>query len=658
MEIVDQSEQGLIRNLQSHYRTGKANLGTDFFAPCLKRCTFYRRAVGYFSSGALITWAAALPRLAHTDTVKIHLLISPVLSVEDRTALEATLDDAERTKLRQMIADNIIEEALTFVGQPESVQLRLKLLAWMVATDRLILRFAFAKHIDDSGIFHEKIGIFDFPWGDQVAFTGSANETHFGHSQNYETIDVYRSWLDSDKERVIIKVEQFEDAWSGRAPGLRVLPLSAIALQFVKIAAPADKPSLPPDPSGESSDESQEGSSLWHHQDEAVAKFLEVEHGVLEMATGTGKTRTALSILAALDDQDALDGAIITTDGTDLLHQWCEEIDFWASHRPIPFRVLRHYASHHELGKFVLDPVGAVLIISREQLATLFHRLDPKVRRRMAIIHDEVHGLGAPQLRKELVGEHAEFRFRLGLSATPEREYDQEGSAFIIEEIGDVFFRYEIRNAIEDGILCEFNYIPLQYELTPQDRSRLRQVYRRQAARAAEGRPMSPEEVWIELSRVYKTAEQKPAVFSDYVREHPEILKSTIIFVETKEYGNALLNVIHRYTHLYRTYYSEDDRRNLIDFSRGLIDCLITCHRLSQGIDIRNLKNIVLFASSRARLETIQRIGRCLRVDPKNPSKCASVVDFVRLVHPGDEFPSTDQERCDWLRSLAEVRRK
>ena len=71
-----------------------------------------------------------------------------------------------------------------------------------------------------------------------------------------------------------------------------------------------------------------------------------------------------------------------------------------------------------------------------------------------------------------------------------------------------------------------------------------------------------------------------------------------------------------------------------MQFARGEIDCLITCHRISQGIDIRALQNVFLFASARAKLETIQRIGRCFCTDPANPDKRARVIDFVPAAEP------------------------
>ena len=359
-----------------------------------------------------------------------------------------------------------------------------------------------------------------------------------------------------------------------------------------------------------SPNEPAEPNYRWRHQEEAVAKFLEIGHGVLEMATGTGKTRTALKILSRLDDDKGIDGIIVTTDGKDLLDQWSKEVEEWVIEGLRPFRVLKHYDTHHQLESFANHPQGSLIVISRQKLASLFSRLEKKERNRIFIVHDEVHGLGSPANVRQLTGEHESFGYRLGLSATPEREYDTEGTNFVFQEIGDVFFEFTLNEAIERGILCEFNYTALPYELTDFDKYRLKQVYQKKAIRRREGKPMTDREVWTDLSKVYKTAEQKPEVFADFLQTNPQFLKSTILFVETTEFGEQILEIIHNYTYRYRTYYSGEDKQSLKDFAKGKIDCLITCHRLSQGIDIQNLQNVILFSSARAKLETIQRIGR------------------------------------------------
>ena len=596
-----------IHKIKSHYRSGESDLGKEFFSPCLIGCYEYRRAAGFFSSSALITWSEALPRLISPGTIHIKLLISPQLSDDDLKALQKATDPTESSLLRQSIVDQILLQAIEFSLNPHADSnktLRLKLLSWMVANGQLELRFAFPKHVDRTGMFHEKIGIFLFPNGELIAFTGSANESISGHSNNYESIDVYRSWVEADKERIDIKLMQFDEAWEGRAFGLETLQLSLRALDLVKTHAPADFPVLnSPTPLFEPIPTPE--THKWRHQEEAVKCFLKAGHGILEMATGTGKTKTALKILTALVSLSKVRSAVIAMEGTDLLDQWRKDVDLWSINQDSQYRVFRHYEKYHELNGFALRPEGAVMLISRGTLHQLLKLLPKDKRNQMLIIHDEVHGLGSPGNLSSLSGEHSSFGYRLGLSATPEREYDEDGTQFIESEIGPVIFKFDLKEAINRGILCEFEYLPLSYELTEEDKSRLHNVHLMKAARAHAGRPMTQQEVWTEIAKVYKTAEAKPFIFEQYLPNRPNILNSTIIFVETIEYGSRILPMIHRFTHKYRTYYGDDERSNLVDFARGKIDCLITCHRISQGIDIHNLKNVILFSSARSKLETI-----------------------------------------------------
>jgi superfamily II DNA or RNA helicase len=263
--------------------------------------------------------------------------------------------------------------------------------------------------------------------------------------------------------------------------------------------------------------------------------------------------------------------------------------------------------------------------------------------------------MGSEGSVKKLLGTHGKFGYRLGLSATPEREYDQQGSAFIESEIGPIIYSFSIEDAIKKGILVEFDYIAIPYELSESDRLRLRGVRARQAMRAKEGRPMSQEEVARNLADVYKTAENKPLCFKHLVIDDPEILKNSIIFVATKNFGEEILGVVSEFSYNYRTYYDDDSSSNLLKFSKGEIDTLITCHKISQGIDIQKLKTVILISSDRAKLETIQRIGRCLRSDKSNPKKRALVVDFYNA----DAIDgSADISRKDWLTRLSQIKRE
>lgn len=653
--MLEKEEKDVIRTIKSHYRSGKADLGQDFFTPCLQYCHEYRRAVGYFSSSALLTWNDAIAHLI-LDNVTIKLIISPELSKEDQQILIRATDEEERKQLRQVFADYLVKDAL----KKDFSQIKKELLAWMIANERLIIKFAFPQHLEQVGLFHKKIGIFDFPSGDKIAFTGSANESLNGHNLNYESIDVYRSWVTADQERIDIKIEEFEEAWSGTATGLKTLSLSQQTIKFIKDSAPGYNPlktNINNVNKPKKISKVIETDKRWRHQEEAVEKFLTVRHGILEMATGTGKTRTSIKILTKLDDQQKIDSIIISTDGNDLLDQWSQEIRNWAIQREQRFRVFEHYGNAHESEKFINNHNRAIILVSRQQLSSLLNHIPDNIKGKMIIIHDEVHGLGSPTNCKTLEGKHQNFGYRLGLSATPDREYDQEGTQFIFQEIGEVFFQFGLKEAIKRGILCEFDYIALPYQLTDGDKERRENVYKQKAAREKEGKPMTKEEVWTALSKVYKLAEQKPEIFADFVESNPDILKSTIIFVEEKEYGKKLSNIIHKHTADYRTYYSEEDPSYLKAFAKGEIDCLIACHKISQGIDIKSLKNVILFSSARAKLETIQRIGRCLRTDPESPNKKATIVDFVVEGEEIKDRLSADEERYLWLNELSQIKR-
>lgn len=642
-----------LMKLKDHYRSGKDNLADDFFKPCMLAATKYRRAVGYFSSSALLSWVEALPRLAVEGGLVIQLIASPELSESDYKTIHNLSSNAQRNEYKEIIVERILDDIACLLETPNNIELRANIFAWLLANDRLEIKFAFAKHIDNPGIFHEKIGIFDFRDDMQVAFTGSANETISGHQRNYESIDVYRSWIETENGRINTKLEQFNEAWKNSAEGLEVIEPSTNMLHRLKSRA-QQKPYASNKDVKKIDDTI---TSKWRHQEEAVAAFMAVGSGVLEMATGTGKTRTAIKILNRLISEGKIKSAIVTTDGTDLLDQWASELDEWNFTGKRQWLIYRHYERHHQLGEFALDTKSSLIVISRGQLHKLLSRLPISAKEHMFIVHDEVHGMGTPSLVENLSGLHAHLPWRIGLSATPERAYDKDGNKFISKELGQTFYKFPLEKAISRGILSEFDYEPLHYELTINDRDRLKKIYVKKAARINSGNPMSKEEIWTEISKVYKTAEMKPEVFEEYLIKKPEILNRAIIFVETKEYGTKILNIVHKHTHLYRTYYAEDDRNYLVEFAQGNIDCLITCHRISQGIDIKSLNTVILFASARAKLETIQRMGRCLRLDSINPNKRATVVDFVRSGNVSDSIPNADQDRKTWLMELSNTKR-
>lgn len=627
-----------LERLEQEYRSGTHELDADFFQPCLAQCASYDRAVGYFTSHALAVWANAVPRMLSGPDASVRLVVGPILLPEDRAALLELAEEEARMHYRQRMADTMLQEALTRLLSG-SDQARLELFSWLVATGRLQIRFAFPAHVPDAELYHEKFGIFYFPNGARVAFTGSANETVGGYRQNFEYVDVFRSWIPGDVARVTSKVEKFEATWHGSTPGLIIRKPSADVLERIsKLRTRAHEGAISAAPS-------------WEHQDRAIAVFLRHRRGILEMATGTGKTRTALRIATHLLSVGHVGGLIVSTAGNDLLDQWAREI---RSDKALKHLVLyRHYGSYHDIGRFTLHPQGSILLCSRQALPELRRSIVAGSDSNLLIVQDEVHGFGSPMMRRELSGFHERFPYVLGLSATPEREYDEEGNRFLEKEIGPVLFTFGVDEAIRNRILCPFRYIPIEYDLTDGDRQRLRQVFARKEAAKEAGQPWPDEQLYRELSHVYKTAEEKPFRFHELIRRDPGVLRSSIVFVETKAFGELFLDTIGFATTAYSTYFDDDPKERLRELSVGDLDCLLCCKRLSEGIDIRHLGNVILVSSDKGRLQVIQRIGRTLRTDPNFPEKIASVIDFVLRDAPPDH---ADTLRRDWLQWLSTIR--
>ena len=621
------------------FDTSTDQILSDFIIPALSLSDRYDRGVGYFTAGWLRMAASGLAGLAARGG-RSRIIASPKLRREDVEALSEGMAARDNPLLAEALRRTIAELEHGLENETLST------LAWMVADGLLDFRIAFAS-ADLDGDFHDKFGIFS-DMSDAIAFRGSPNDSERAF-RNYESISAYYSWVDDrEASRVATERRRFEALWNDDDPNLRVMEVpQAVKLQLIELTTRFDRPY--PLRAG--------GTALlrWRHQPDAIAAFVSARRGVLEMATGTGKTRTAINILDRLRRDGEVGSAIVVAYGSDLLDQWHREL---LLRTDLP--VYRDYGTRREGLSFVNASENAVLLMSRMNLATLLNKLPEVVQRRTLIVFDEVHGMGSDSLARALDGTLDMFVYRLGLSATPERAYDAAGNAFVAESIGPVVFRFTLEQAIRRGILCEFEYVPLDYEFSVEDRDGVKQAIRRHHAKARSAEPAPVEHLYRQLARIRKLSKEKLAPFQEWIGQRPEVLRRSLIFVETAEYGHLVQDILMALGVDYHTYYGDDDRANLKRFADGGLECLVTCKRISEGIDISSVETIVLFASSRARLETIQRLGRCLRTDPKNPSKRPLVLDFIRTddLSPEEAYPEStaDLERRDWFVAMSTIR--
>lgn len=618
--------------------TSEDNLIDELYTPCLKWAERFDRGVGYFTTGWLTYNVAGLSDFASRGG-KMRLITSPILSTEDTDAIigAENQDGSAFLRLEAALLENV--EILKQEMEADIIST----FSWMLYDGIIDMRFAIPCEKLEEGDFHDKFGIF-YKGNDALSFSGSINDSKHGF-QNYESIKVFKTWAGT-QEYVDADTARFEKIWNRKDRNLKMFTIpQAVKNKIFELRSPDRPYSLPA------------GSSKWVHQDIAVKTFLEKEHGILAMATGTGKTVTAMKIINKLFDSGEIRRVVITMYGNDLLDQWAIQIRENYKNKQINY----HYASQKMMKDFVMHPDDSVLILSRDarnlsKLLDLFDRLPGDYRNDTLFVFDEVHGAGSNTFVENLSGRLSPYRYRLGLSATPEREYDEAGNDFLLNEIGEVIFEFTLQDAIQKGILCEFNYIPLPYVLSDEEKLKKRKIIAAFNAKKESGEPVDEKDMFTQLALVNKTAVNKLEEFESLISQRPELLQKCIIFVQTMEYGAKLQEILVRYSDKYHTYYADDEKINLENFAAGKIDCLLTCKKVSEGIDISSVTNIILFSSDRSRLVTTQRIGRALRLDKNNPEKKATVVDFV-IEDSEENDNNADADRAEWLTELSQTRR-
>ena len=618
--------------------TSEDNLIDELYTPCLKWAERFDRGVGYFTTGWLTYNVAGLSDFASRGG-KMRLITSPILSTEDTDAIigAESQDGSAFLRLEAALLENV--EILRQEMEADIINA----FSWMLYDGIIDMRFAIPCEKLEEGDFHDKFGIF-YKGNDALSFSGSINDSKHGF-QNYESIKVFKTWAGT-QEYVDADTARFEKIWNRKDRNLKMFTIpQAVKNKIFELRSPDRPYSLPA------------GSSKWVHQDIAVQTFLEKEHGILAMATGTGKTVTAMKIINKLFDSGEIRRVVITMYGNDLLDQWAIQIRENYKNKQINY----HYASQKMMKDFVMHPDDSILILSRDarnlsKLLDLFDRLPGDYRNDTLFVFDEVHGAGSNTFVENLLGRLSPYRYRLGLSATPEREYDEAGNDFLLNEIGEVIFEFTLQDAIKKGILCEFNYIPLPYVLTEEEKLKKRKIIAAFNAKKEGGEPVDEKDMFTQLALVNKTAVNKLEEFENLISQRPELLQKCIIFVQTMEYGAKLQEILVRYSDKYHTYYADDEKINLENFAAGKIDCLLTCKKISEGIDISSVTNIILFSSDRSRLVTTQRIGRALRLDKNNPEKKATVVDFV-IEDSEENDNNADAARAEWLTELSQTRR-
>lgn len=635
----------MLRHLELHpvYDSAEYDLIQDLVTPLLSESREYWRGVGFFTSGWLRMACEGIVHLVNNGG-KAHIVTSPVMEKTDWEALQAG-DRARRDRaFRNLLSKHVANLAGALSKDT------LNALAWMVSDDIIEFRFAIPRDFG-MGDYHDKVGIFIDKAEDEVAIHGSFNDSVKG-SLNGEAFSVFRSWVEGQRPYVEQHRTRLLNLWNNENRQFQVLELpDAIREEIVRLRLsrrPYDSTihsNLMLPPSLIQAHESH--IELRPYQKEALDTWEKNGfRGIFEMATGTGKTFTALA--AADKRRDVLNQAavIIIVPYLHLLEQWrqnCERFGFFpilcsGNHEQWPNEV------RSKIQDFRLGGLRSICILAVHQTAAS-RRFTKAVQDLQAektlLIADEVHGLGAPKLRDALL---PNADMRLGLSATPRRWYDNEGTQALLDYFTGICFEYTLEQAI-GTYLTPYRYLPVPTLLTP-DESReyenLSQkiaVFSRQDLEGDIEAGERLKKLLLQRAQIVSAAENKLPLLLKALGEQIEIckvageeLRNLLVYCAPGKHKEILKAVsdlgirCHEFVHTVSLKKREDV---LHQFSNGDIQALIAIHCLDEGVDIPATQTAYFLSSTTNPKEFIQRRGRILRKFPEK--KRADVYDFVVL---------------------------
>jgi superfamily II DNA or RNA helicase len=684
-------------SMESLYTVPGDDLVGEVLVPAMSASTSVRCMTGFFSSNAFRHIAPGIAAFVNGSNGVFELLISPILEAADKEALQRATDrprDVLENAARTILERGLLSESALERHTREC-------LAYLFAANRLVIRFVLMRA---GGMFHPKVWIF-LDGEEMLVAHGSSNVTPAGLLFNFETVSIERAWMSPDAHNRAAQLNTvFERLWLGRDPnsltidapaGFKIARTSSRTPPTVddfwrawhEDAADGLAPPLPPGravaPPPAQAEHLQIPPDLeWQsgpfvHQASAVHAWeAAMGRGLLAMATGSGKTVTALICATRLQDTVERLLVIIAAPYIPLIEQW-----------------------HHEVNEFGVRPVGMTNLSSAERskrIAEAARRLDrgtssvevavvthdylvsDHFARTLAdmpasvetlLIADEVHNLGRPRF---VTRPPERFSFRIGLSATPVLQYNAAGTDAIRAFFGDTVFEFGLADAI--GVcLVPYNYYVHLVELDANELAAWEDLTGRLMRLGFVGRDEGTDEVLshdilallVKRRAVLEAAASKITMLRLLLEEEGvDHIEHTLVYCSDKRPEQLVavnqelldLGVFVRQLTAAETTDRRKTNEILTDFGNGDYQ-VITCKRvLDEGVDIPQVRQAFLLASSTVRRQWVQRRGRILRKCDAIGKTLAHLHDFI--VVPSHETPNSPaivRQELDRARAFAEL---
>ena len=618
----------------------------DFYVPALSHSTTYKRLTGFFSSTSLAVAAKGVTGLIRNKG-HIKLITGAKFRKVDIDAIKQAYKDSESVLEKEMLKelDNL---------ESEFVKDHVRALGWMVASSRLKMKVAIvvdedgypldSKTVEQQGIFHQKVGILEDSERNQISFSGSENESAAGWQGNIEEFKVFRSWVEAERDYLRADLNKFDRFWSGHPKRTRVIDIpTAVKERLIKMA-PEKIDQLNLDRWLETDHVST--VRLRNYQIDAMRSWLHnKKKGMIEMATGTGKTFVALECLkGVLEDEEKL-VTVISVPYVHLIDQWIREME--KLHINCVTLVASGDNPHwrDELTNELLDienEISQKLIVLTTHVtlsSKTFTEIIGTTSAKLFLIADEAHSIGAPKRKAGLIENYA---YRLGLSATPRRWFDPEGTEDLYQFFEDVVFEFPLRKAT-GRYLAEYVYKPYFVELTSDELEKYREETVKigkayYGSKDVDERRRLYSLLCIKRQNIVKNSINKYKALQRILNEAEEI-KHCLVYCSPQQINNIqdILNgkgiIQHKFTQVEGTKpeekYGDISERQylLLKFADGIIEALVAMRCLDEGVDIPTARLAIMMSNSGNPREYIQRRGRILRRHPSKPY--ATIYDVI-----------------------------
>lgn len=361
--------------------------------------------------------------------------------------------------------------------------------------------------------------------------------------------------------------------------------------------------------------------------------------GIVAVVTGGGKTVFALHCLREYRTTVPAATALIVVPTAALLDQWLEEA---INYFDIPLREISILSGKKRIRQSRIN-IGVINTVA--QLAE--HPPEEPV----FLIVDECHKAGSPVFQQIF---QIPSDASLGLSATPERPYDNAFHDVLVPHLGEVLFSYTYKEALEDGVIVPFTLNNVVFDFEPEEQEKYNKLTKGIQLAIKKYGPESEEAIALMLkrSRLSNISLSRVRITLKIVARHPE--KQILIFHEDIDACNLIYSVLKENNVSTGVYHSkiglEERVSTLRSFRAGRIKVLVTCRALDEGFNVPETELGIIAASTATYRQRVQRLGRILR-----PSPGKSQAEIFSIVASVPEIRRLAEEAKD-MEGIAEVK--